>query len=250
MKKILLVRVGIDTTQVNWNSPVNTKTGDFVYIPIIEEKKNIKLNYVYPFNHFIADLKKFSLRNGLIGKDEIRLPDELKDKYTHLDPDFNFLTYGDNSKQRGKELREEFGKGDCIVFYSGMKPIKEEEYEYPLFYAIIGFYEIERITTAGELNEYDRIINAHTRRNEIIKEDVIVIANPEKSGRLERCIEIGEYREKSYRIKKDLLEKWGGITNNNGYIQRSAYPPKFKEPDKFLDWFYSQDIRLVNQNNI
>lgn len=247
-KKGLLIRVGIDSVYGEWNAPINTNTGDFVYLPIPEsDQHKLKSSLIFPYDHFISDLKEFSYINGLTGKKEIPLPSYLSGVNTHLDPDFNYLTYGDNGEHRGKELKHQFHKGDFIVFYAGLKPINH--YEYPLCYAIIGFYEIDKVITAGDIAEEDSIINAHTRKQNPNPNDVLVIANPQNSGRLEKCIEIGEYRDRAYRIRADLLELWGGISAKDGYLQRSAVLPKFNDPENFLKWFAKQNVKLLRSNN-
>jgi hypothetical protein len=92
-------------------------------------------------------------------------------------------------------------------------------------------------------------MNAHTRRR-INSDDVIVEGQMGKSGRLLQCIPIGEYRDKSYRVRKDLLKVWGGISVKDGYIQRSAMPPTLKNPTKFMRWFKHQKPFLIERNNL
>ena len=77
----------------------------------------------------------------------------------------------------------------------------------------------------------------------------MIIANPRKSGRLAKCILIGEYRDRAYRVQKELLTRWGGITANDGYLQRSAVLPKFNNPESFLEWFSKQNAKLIHRNN-
>lgn len=248
MNKGLLVRVGIDSSYGEWNAPVNPRTGDFIFLPIPENPKHkLKPGQVFPYDSFISDLKKFSYNSGLVGKNEITLPNHLKGINTHLDPDFNFLTYGDNGDHRGKELKHQFNENDFIVFYAGLRPITS--FNYPLYYAIIGFYEIEKVLEAKDITDEESIINAHTRKQTPNPNDVVVIANPEKSGRLENCILIGEYRDRAYRIEKNLLDRWGGISANDGYLQRSAVLPRFNDPNKFLKWFSKQNAKLIRRNN-
>ena len=43
----------------------------------------------------------------------------------------------------------------------------------------------------------------------IVAVDVIVRAQPGCSGRLRRCIPIGEFREQAYRVTRPTLEAWG-----------------------------------------
>jgi hypothetical protein len=68
------------------------------------------------------------------------------------------------------------------------------------------------------------------------------------SGRLRRFIEIGEWRRRAYRVREDLLEAWGGLSSRDGYIQRSAVPPRFADPRRFLEWLEAQAPELVKGN--
>jgi hypothetical protein len=63
-----------------------------------------------------------------------------------------------------------------------------------------------------------------------------------------RAIPIGEYRDRAYRVRRDLLDAWGGLSVSDGYIQRSAVPPLFREPAKFLHWLWRQNPMLVQEN--
>jgi hypothetical protein len=91
--------------------------------------------------------------------------------------------------------------------------------------------------------------NAHTRRALHSASDVIVRAEPGESGRLRRCIPIGAWRDRSYRVRPDLLARWGPLSCRDGWLQRSAVPPSFVEPARFLEWFRSQEPRLLATNN-
>ena len=111
-----------------------------------------------------------------------------------------------------------------------------------LVYAIIGFFLVDEVVPRTRWAE-----NAHTRR-EPGGDEVIVRARPGKSGRLSRCIPVGEYRDRSYRVRKDLLDAWGGITVKDGYIQRSGRLPSFRDPGRFLAWWEKQEIHLEQRN--
>ncbi|MGE5411597.1 MAG: hypothetical protein ACM3MI_11615 [Clostridiales bacterium] len=247
-RKGLLVRVGIDSIYGKWNSPVNVDTGEFVYIPIPENDKfEFKPGLAIKFNYFSDYLNSFSISNNFSNTSKIELPEHLNGKNMHLDPDFSHLTYGDNGKRRGKTLKDVFNRGDFVVFYAGLRPI--QKFSCPLYYAIIGFYQIQKVVEAKDVKDEDSYLNAHTRKKNPEPSDVIVFAEPAYSGRLNNAVLIGEYRNGAYRIKSDLLEKWGGISAKNGFIQRSAVPPRFCNPDKFLTWFNKQDIQLIACNN-
>ncbi len=78
---------------------------------------------------------------------------------------------------------------------------------------------------------------------------MIVHAEAGQSGRLRRCIPIGEWRNRPYRVRTDLLARWGHLSCLDGFIQRSAVPPSFREPTQFLSWFVKQSPELVAANN-
>jgi hypothetical protein len=60
---------------------------------------------------------------------------------------------------------------------------------------------------------------------------------------------IGEWRDRAYRVRPELLAKWGGLSCKDGYIQRSGVPPAFLQPERFLSWFEEQNPRLLACNN-
>jgi hypothetical protein len=237
----LLVRVGIDLTAGGWNGPVDSKTGNFVYVPIPETEGN-RPGYQKPFNGVSPALH----RVGLL------LPNHLRLENMHLDPDFDHLTYGDQG-ERAKQI-EKLSKGDLLVFYAGLR-----DFQLPrLVYAIIGLYEIESITKAFAVptNEWDK--NAHTRRFvSQMHTDIVVRAKPEVSGRLERCLPIGSYRKpagapdkrESYRVDPALLTAWGGFDVADGFLQRSARLPKFNDAKRFYGWLKAQNVALLPRNN-
>jgi hypothetical protein len=66
---------------------------------------------------------------------------------------------------------------------------------------------------------------------------------------LRRCIPIGELRGNVYRVRNDLLNASGGLDIKDGFIQRSARLPEFKDAAKFYDWFLAQNPKLTAQNN-
>ena len=91
--------------------------------------------------------------------------------------------------------------------------------------------------------------NAHTRKTKHWPHDIVVRAKRGVSGRLERCIPIGEFRDKAYRVSDDILKEWGDLSVKDGFIQRSAVPPSFLEPERFYEWFKRQQIPLLERNN-
>jgi hypothetical protein len=227
----ILVRIAIDQTFGHWNAAVDPVSGDWLYVPIPEAvgaEMRPGLGHRYP--EFEPARQAFCERHGV----ELRWPAELAERWVHLDPDFSTLTYGDRGARRGKGIRE-LSAGDLLVFYAGLRPITTCADK--LVYAIVGLYVIEEILLATEVEPARRGENAHTRRAQIDPHDIVVRARPGVSGRLSRCVPIGEFRNGAYRVRRDLIEAWGGLSVKDGYLQRSGVPPRFHDPERFADWF-------------
>jgi hypothetical protein len=229
----LLVRVGIDSTDGNWNAPVRTTSGAFAYVPITETKQ-MRPGLVRRYDEFIPAVAR-------CGQE---LPRELLGQPTHLDPDFAFLTYGDQG-QKARSISK-LQRGDLLAFFAGLRAA--ENARSSLVYALIGLYVIEEIAPARSVPRNQWHENAHTRR-EPGASDILVRARPRISGRLKKCIPIGEYRERAYRVRRDLLKEWGDVDVKDGYIQRSARLPAFLNAEKFYQWFLAHKIELVVDNN-
>jgi hypothetical protein len=120
-----------------------------------------------------------------------------------------------------------------------------------LLYAIIGLFVVDRIVAANSQPLNDAHKNAHTRRALLPEaDDIIVVGQSGKSGRLDKFIPVGEYRSRAYRVTLPLLTDWGGISANDGYLQRSAVFPSLRDPKRFVDWWRNQNPRLVQTNNL
>ena len=231
--KGLLVRVGIDTTCGNWNGPVDQETNNFVYVPIPENRDAAHDGYERPYSEVVPALDRIGMT----------LPSQLQDGFMHLDPDFSELTYGD-CHPRSLPIKE-LQYDDFIVFYASFKSLSNAE---GLVYALIGFYRIAEVKQAETIPQSLWNLNAHTRRKDSAG-DTVVRAQPKLSGRLDKCIPIGEYRKRAYRVCPDVLSAWGGLTVNDGYLQRSGRLPAFTDPERFLEWFSKQNVLLIQRNN-
>ena len=77
----------------------------------------------------------------------------------------------------------------------------------------------------------------------------MVRAKPGVSGRLIRCLPIGELRARFYRVRNDLLDTWGGLDIKDGFIHRNVRLPAFLDTEKFYRWFLAQKPKLVAENN-
>lgn len=260
----LLVRVGIDSSKESgrWNAPINpaTKEFAFAYVPILETyKEEVIPEYKRTYEQFKAICKE--LGNPLPSKFMNN------NTYAHLDPDFSKRTYGDmcgtdicgKVSYKGKPLLG-LKENDILVFYASLDPGRWKGQKLDLTYAIIGLYvlkeEAKRATDAI-LMGMERDNNAHTRRR-YNEADIIACAKPAPlSGRLERCIPIGECKNGRYWLQQNLFDEWGGFLKSNDlpysklYIQRSPTLFRFKNADKFYGWFRNQNKnnRLVECNN-
>ena len=242
-----LVRVGIDSKYGKWNAPMDPVTNEFVYIPIPEDEKfSIRKGMKIEFNTFNKDLNRFRRKLKDVSHVYFELPKDLKFSHAHLDPDIRYLAYGDNGRRRGAGVST-LEKGDFVVFYSALKPVKQCIHK--LVYALVGILVVEKIHKAVERAKEDYYKNAHTRKDKFGEADIIVTGQKDVSGRFEKCIPIGEWRDRAYRVRKDLLDEWGGLSVTNGFIQLSAVPPEFIDAEKFSKWLNKKKINLLNKNN-
>jgi hypothetical protein len=236
-----LVRVGIDLTPESggWIAPVDPQTHEFAYVPIIENetkgRKRIRSSYEIFCDQFVRPCQKLSKE----------LPSRLRNRYFHLDPDFRFLTYGDEGN-KGKQL-ENLAEGDILAFWAGLSPAKARPRE--LIYALIGLYVVaKKQTYAKNIHPKDWYKNAHTRR-QFLEDDIVVCGRHDgTSGRLERSIRIGGYHDNGYGIDPDIWDAWGGLRGGDR-IQRGPHR-SFCFPEKFYEWFKKQRIPLVEKNHL
>lgn len=230
--RALLIRVGIDSADDgHWNAPADLRSNEFIYAPIVEAKPLRK-----GFERFYQELEPAL---GIAGQS---LPSHLRGQRMHLDPDFESLTYGDQGR-RAKQI-EVLARHDLIAFYASLRDIESKR----LVYALIGLFVIDEIYRAISVPPQNWSKNAHTRRVPN-SDDIVVRAVPHLSGRCEHLLEIGEYRDRAYRVTKPLLDDWGDLTVRDGYLQRSARLPEFRDPQKFYRWFKSRKMPLLHRNN-
>lgn len=260
MKKAVLVRVGIDSTKESgkWNAPVNPDTWEFAYVPVLEDegrgkgvikKKPIRAGYEITYEQF----KKPYENLGRVLKSELLE----EGKFAHLDPDFRYLTYGD-AGNKGAHLKNLYlEEDDILAFYAALAPPDVERKTGKLIYALIGLYRLKGPgVLAKDIIQENWYENAHTRREPNDDDKDIVFHGKRDegvSGRLERCIPIGEYRSiryyPRYYLESEIQNKWG--EPRPIYIQRGSHD--LCDPDKFYEWFQEQKqklgIRLVKENN-
>ena len=243
--KALLVRVGADQSEGggNWNAPVDSETLKFAYVPIPE---------TYPVHPGMNC--PYSLIQSTVRTFGTSVPPWLEKLDMHLDPDFDYLTYGDQG-QRALQIKQKLGPGDVIVFYAGLRDIRPQP---GLVYALIGLYVIDEIVSAHSVERSRWGENAHTRRVPTSGGcDIVIRAKPGISGRLSRCLPIGSFRSPqhnpnkrpSYRVYPSILDAWGGLTVADGYLQRSARLPEFLNAAQFYSWFKHHDVSIIARNN-
>ena len=89
--KALLLRVGIDSTDGGWQAPVSAETGESAYVPITEDRdgKPPRRGFLCRFDEFIEPVANLGAE----------LPTRLLGEAAHLDPDFEYLTYGDQGSR-------------------------------------------------------------------------------------------------------------------------------------------------------
>lgn len=245
----LLVRVGADLSEAGgrFNAPVDGNANEFCYVPIPEEPDRvIRPKMERPYTHVSGALSRF----------DVPLPPRLRQRNMHLDPDFEHLTYGDE-KAKGRRIYEMWKKEglDFLVFYASLHDVNPTEKR--LVYAIVGFYVIDEIVPATEVAFGRCDENAHTRRARPRKDEIVVRAKRKESGRLKECVPIGSYRRNcddprgrpQYRVESNLLEEWGGLSVKDGWLQRSARLPQFKDANRFLKWFSPYEQNLIARNN-
>lgn len=240
----LLIRVGIDQSEESgdWNAPVNTETNRFIFVPIRDRYNNsgyIKDGERIYGKEVPSALADFERECGESNNICFQLPARLLHQPMHLDPDFLRLTYGDDGK-RGRKLMQ-FGEDDFLVFYAGLKPICGGRLEY----ALIGLFTLAgRPLDVTQVPDTQKLYNAHTRWNSVNAGDIVAHGKPGESGLFARCIPIGEWRNRAYRVESNLLKRWGGLDVNDGYLQRSAHLPEFLQPKRFRDWLDDQGFSM------
>ena len=149
----------------------------------------------------------------------------------HLDPDFDCLTYGDVGGRRGAGMVG-MSAGDLLVFYGGLRPVHECEHR--LIYALMGMYVVHEVVPAADVPPELWHSNAHVRKVKRGTTTSWCGRSQARQAGSTRCIPIGEWRNRSYRVRNDVLDAWGGLSVKDGFIQRSAVPPAFTSPEKFL----------------
>ncbi|MGZ4956637.1 MAG: Nmad3 family putative nucleotide modification protein [Methylobacter sp.] len=239
-KKGLLMRVGIDQTYGGYNAPINPSTNDYIYMPIPQGNDSFISGMETTYDNLLPYFESWCQKNDA----EIQFP-KINNISCHLDPDFDFSTYGDQATGRGLRVGD-LNEGDFIAFFASFKPIKKCAHS--LVYGLYGIMVVDKVMKVADVPENEFHKNAHTRIKNMNKDHWVVFSNPSLSGRFSRAIPIGEFRNGSYRVTKEILDAWGDIGVKDGFIQRSVCPPWFIKPKQFLSWLDTQQVKLINSN--
>jgi hypothetical protein len=233
--RALLVRVGADQSDAGggWNGPIVRGTGDFAYVPI-PEPEPLHPAFATPFARWAPAVERLGAE----------LPQRLRGRDAHGDPDFAHLTYGDR-RERGRQIRAKLGPGDLLVFYAGLRDTADRR----LVYALIGLLTVDAVVAARDVPPERWGENAHTRRQQIGVTDIVVRGRRGASGRFERGLEFAGYRDGAYRVFPELLACWGGLAVRDGYVQRSARLPELRRPELFGEWLAGRRVRLLARDN-
>ncbi|MCZ6667030.1 MAG: hypothetical protein O7B81_17155, partial [Gammaproteobacteria bacterium] len=226
--KAILVRIGVDHSYGAWNAPADPISRRFLYVPI-PERAGTRFHHGCKriYRQLLPALHQFAAEHGLDAVADLGWPTELEPQPMHLDPDFDHLTYGDDGAHRGSHIRT-MAHGDLVVFYAGLRSILPDDAR--LIYALVGLFVVDEVVPAADVSESCWDMNAHTRKMKRGASDIVVRAIRGQSGRFVKFIPIGDFRDRAYRVRKDLLVKWGDLTVRDGYLQRSARPPRFLHP--------------------
>jgi hypothetical protein len=244
-RKGLLMRVGIDQTFGKYNAPVNPETNDYIYMPIPQEGNTFTPGMEKTYNILKPHFESWCQNNGVNMPFPPHLIDDPNYIGCHLDPDFDYSTYGDQATGRGLRVGD-LKKGDFIAFFASFKPIAQCEHK--LIYALYGIMFVDRVERVADVSEAEFHKNAHTRVLDKNMGHLVVFADPTLSGRFDKAIPIGEFRNGAYRVTNEILEAWGGLGVKDGFIQRSVCPPRFTSPAQFMDWLDSKRVKLINSN--
>ncbi len=215
----MLLRVGIDKGTDGCLAPI-FEDDSFEYIPLSESDETDE-NRTY--NNFKGTKGEYL---------SAYLPEKIKNRKLHFDPEFEAFTYGDKGSKAKWLLK--LNKDDLLVFYAGLTPFKNNKHHEALY--IIGYFTVEEVADFSKFSKEEReeyckkcFNNAHIKRKNDLDNLVILIGNKNKSKLLDKAIIISEKKinkiGRSYHAVSDDMEELMGIS---GSIQRSI-PPRLIE---------------------
>jgi len=132
------------------------------------------------------------------------------------------------------------------VFYASLRPVHHCAHK--LVCALVGMYVVQEVVSAATMAPARWHENAHVRKMEPGKSDIVVRAKPHVSGRFDRCIPIGQWHSRAYRVRQDLLKAWRGLSVKDGFIQLSGTPLWLSNPELFLSWLKRQAVQVDTES--
>lgn len=225
--KAMLLRVGIDKGCGGILAPL-FEDGTFEYIPIPEEDPDSTETRTYN-NTFGRYGGKFSLY----------VPNKIRNKIMHYDPEFETYTYGDSTSKRKFLLK--LDENDLLVFYAGLTPYENDEYPDGLY--IIGYFKVKEVVDFNKLSAEETLryynlfpANAHIKRNMDYEDLVIISGHAKHSKLLKTPILISEPKlniagRLYHAVSKEMEEK----LKIKGSIQRSI-PPRIIDNQKSVEF--------------
>ena len=229
--KAMFLRVGIDKGGDGVLAPI-FEDGSFEFIPISED------------DFFSKEMRTYKNTIGRSGKPlSTYLPRVIENYTMHFDPEFSTFTYGDPTSKRKYLLK--LKPDDLLIFYAGLSPYKNNIYKTALY--ILGYFFIEKVIdfnklSKREIEECSKLYpnNSHIKRQEDIKDLVIIVGNQQNSRLLDEAILISKIKidkiGRNYHAVSDEMEKLLGIS---GSIQRSI-PPRF-----VYDCVYLNNLKII-----
>lgn len=220
----MLLRVGIDKGTDGCLAPI-FNDGTFEYIPLSESNETDE-------NRTYANIKGFK------GKYlSTYLPEKVKNRKLHFDPEFETFTYGDEGSKAKSILK--LNKGDLLIFYAGLTPFKHNLYDEALY--IIGYFTVTEIVDFNNCSDEEKekyskrcFNNAHIKRKNDRDDLVIVVGDKNRSRLLDKAIlisgkKLNRIGRTYHAVSKDMEELLG----IKGSIQRSI-PPRFIENKEYV----------------
>jgi Nucleotide modification associated domain 3 len=225
--KIVLLRVGIDTAEGGFNSPLFAD-GTFEFIPIPDNKHGV-------------DRRTYGNTRGRSGRRLVdyfpsRARHRMADVPMHVDPEFEAFTYGDPTPP--KKSLAQLESGDLLIFYAGL-----EGWDFqcaPALY-MIGYFEVE-LAGVGSSFSHSTLHESFGRNFHVMHQDVfarerdrvILIKGSRRSRLLTNAAKLGERQRLPTGswwqfispAMAEIFGRFGGI----GSLQRST--PRWVEADR------------------
>ncbi len=183
MRKILLLRVGIDSGCGGTLGPI-FPDGTFEYVPIPESPQCVSARSLY--------FRDLPARHG--GRLAQYVPTRYREAAAHYDPEFQTFTYGDPTRNKRAQLLR-LNNGDLLVFYAGLRPVGSQAAS-RLY--IIGYFTVASVESIESAKPWPPPSasrfwgNAHLRRSRADHGLVVVCGHSRASRLLERAIMISD----------------------------------------------------------